>query len=240
MADFFEFTPAGDSAEQVSDLSVADALRDIARVNDMNAEDASWLEGLFQRIVEPLKDMLDGDREGTGEYRIREAAEQWHVQDGNYSCAVCSQQFIINEFLDLELTEAQLCTIAEASGWYDPESGTTPENVDNLLELFGIESKMDYQGDFRDLKKTLAEGGRAIVAVDSKVLWVEGAGNYPVYGADHAIEVIGIDDSDPDNVKVIINDSGTQDGCGKTVPVEEFMEAWGASGGFMVSAYPKD
>lgn len=240
MADILEYTPAKDTVEQMPDVSAAEILRDITLANDMDAEDVSWLEGLFQRMIEPLQDLLDGSREGTERYQIQEATEQWHVQDGDYSCAVCSQQFIINEFLDLELTEEQLCTIAEASGWFDPETGTTPENADNLLELFGIESKMDYQADFRDLKNTLAEGGRAIVAVDSKVLWVEGTGNYPVYGADHAIEVVGIDESDPNNVKVIINDSGTRDGCGKAVALDEFMEAWGASGGYMVSAYPKD
>lgn len=99
---------------------------------------------------------------------------------------------------------------------------------------------MNYEGSIADLQKTLAEGGRVIVAVDSMVLWTDGAGNYPVYGADHAIEVVGIDDADPADVKVIINDSGTQDGCGKAVPLNEFLEAWLPSGGFMVSAYPKD
>ena len=257
MFDFKEFLPPEDTGAPGMDAA-ADALREIGLSNDLNEEDTFWIKTLFQRIAEPLTDLFDSSRPGydterilpreavdlpipeTTEYEIAEATEEWHVQEGDNSCAVCSQQFIINEFLDLDLTEEQLCTIAEANGWFDPEQGTTLENVDNLLELFGIDSQMNYEGSLSDLKITLDQGGRAIVAVDSMVLWTEGAGNYPVYGADHAIEVLGIDDSNPADVKVIINDSGIGDGCGKEVPLQEFMEAWLPSGGFMVSAYPKD
>ena len=71
-------------------------------------------------------------------------------------------------------------------------------------------------------------------------LWVDGYGNYPIYGADHAVQVIGIDDSNPQDVRVIINDSGIENGCGRSVPYLEFMESWMPSGGFMVSAFPAD
>lgn len=258
MNEFREITPPKEMSDAMPDTAVADALREIGFSNDLNAQDASWIENLFRRIVESVTDIFDSSKQGYDTERIipgeaaaisdeaamdhdiAEATEEWHVQDGDNSCAVCSQQFIINEFLDLDVTEEQLCTIAEASGWFDPEQGTAPAHVDDLLELFGIDSRMNYEGSFEDLKNTLDEGGRAIVAVDSMVLWVDGAGNYPIYGADHAIEVVGIDDADPTHVKVIINDSGVEDGCGKAVPLDEFMEAWLPSGGFMVSAYPKD
>lgn len=258
MHDFKEWIPPQDMDTAGLDTAAAEALREIGLSNELSAEDTSWIEMLIQRIASPLSDLFDFSRPGydterilpggpsdlsdqaAAEYEIAEAAEEWHVQEGDNSCAVCSQQFIINEFLDLDLSEEQLCTIAEANGWFDPEQGTTLENVDNLLGLFGIDSHMNYEGSLSDLKSTLDQGGRAIVAVDSMVLWTEGVGNYPVYGADHAIEVLGIDDSNPADVKVIINDSGIGDGCGKAVPLREFMEAWLPSGGFMVSAYPKD
>lgn len=257
MFDFNELTPLEHVPVEEADRSPTEALQEIGLANDLNADDASWIEKLFQRLTEPIdffhesrlgfdtefiapESPADTIQDAAIEYDIAEATEEWHVQEGDNSCAVCSQQFIINEFLDLDLTEEQLCTIAEASGWFDPELGTTLENVDNLLELFGIDSHMNYEADLADLKKTLDEGGRAIVAVDSMVLWIDGTENYPVYGADHAIEVLGIDDSDPNNVQVVINDSGIDNGCGKSVPLAEFMEAWLPSGGFMVSAYPKD
>ena len=99
---------------------------------------------------------------------------------------------------------------------------------------------MNYEGSIQEIKKTLDQGGRVIVAVDSMALWVDGYGNYPIYGADHAVQVIGIDDSNPQDVRVIINDSGIENGCGRSVPYLEFMESWMPSGGFMVSAFPAD
>lgn len=180
----------------------------------------------------------DEGGERTGDvYHINDAMEQWHVQDGNMSCAVCSQQFIINEFLDLDVSEAELCKIAQENGWFDPEIGTYPADCDNLLEYFGIDTDMRTGAGYEDIKATLDNGGRVIVGVDSAVLWVEGYGNYPVYGADHAIEVIGVDDSNPNDVRIIINDSGEPGGCGRSVPLREFLEAWEPSGGFMISAY---
>lgn len=258
MNEFTELPSVTDMPQDAADTAMMDAMEQIRLSNDLSADDESWLEKLFHSILEPFTDIFDRAKpdydteritpgavtdtagEANIDYEITKATQEWHVQDGDNSCAVCSQQFIINEFLDLGLTEAQLCTIAEANNWFDPEGGTAPQDVDNLLQLFGIETSISYEATLADLKQTLDSGGRAIVGVDGMVLWVEGAGNYPVYGADHAIEVVGLDESDPNGVKVIINDSGAPNGCGREVPLDEFMEAWLPSGGFLVSAYPKD
>ena len=42
----------------------------------------------------------------------------------------------------------------------------------------------------------------------------------------HAVQVIGIDYSNPDEPMVILNDSGTPDGCGEMVPLDTFLDAW--------------
>lgn len=243
--------------EAASDPSLENTLKEIGRTTELSAGEESWLEALFHRIMEPIIDVFDHSEEGydterisparAGEeasegvegHDIEEAAEEWHVQEGENSCAVCTQQFIINEFMDLDMTEEQLCTIAAAKGWFDAEMGTSVSNVGNLLELFGIDTHTNYEGSISDIKNTLDQGGRVIVAVDSMVLWTDGFGNYPIYGMDHAIEVIGIDDSNPLDVRVIINDSGVENGCGRSVSYLEFMEAWNPSGGFMVSAFPR-
>ena len=259
-------TPEGfadpETARAAMEQMVQTALQEAGGAAEMNADDTSWLEGLFRRIVDPITDVLDGSKDGietetlspypsgnleTDEgmeaaeaHQIDEAMETWHVQDGDFSCAVCVQQFIINEFTGQHLSEQELCTLAEENGWFDPESGTSPKDVGNLLELYGIDTQVNYEGSISDIKNTLDQGGRVIVGVDSMVLWVDGFGNYPICGTDHAIEIIDIDDSDPLDVRVIINDSGSGNGCGRSVPYLDFMEAWTPSGGFMVSAFPKD
>ena len=244
---------------QLNTEAIVDStMLEIGKTTELGEDDASWLETLVHRIVSPIVDLFDGSEDGFDTERIapadtreqapegieahdvEEAVEEWHVQESDYSCAVCSQQFIINEFMGLDMTEEQLCKIAEAQGWLSPELGTAPRDVGNLLELFGIDTHTNYEGSMSDIKNTLDQGGRVIVAVDSMVLWTEGYGNYPVYGMDHAIEVIGIDDSNPNDIRVIINDSGIENGGGRSVSYLEFMEAWQPSGGFMVSAFPNE
>ncbi|MBQ8015501.1 MAG: hypothetical protein IJ264_04865, partial [Clostridia bacterium] len=64
----------------------------------------------------------------------------------------------------------------------------------------------------------------------------ENSGLYaPDDGADHAVQVIGIDYSDPDNPMVILNDSGHPDGCGEMVPLDDFVDAWEDSGCQMIA-----
>lgn len=244
--------PSGGTTEQLND-----AVRQIGREANLGANELSWIEKMFENIGDTVADILDindgydteriAPRDTAGEnmdpvveYNLDEATQEWHVQEAQNSCAVCAQQFIINEFLDQNVTEAELEQIAWENGWYDPEGGTSPHDADNLLQYFGIDTQINEQGTIADIVETLDQGGRVIVGVDSNVLWTEGFGNYPLSGADHAVEIIGIDRTDPNDVKVIMNDSGTPDGCGKAVPLDEFVESWGFSGGFMISAMPKD
>lgn len=204
-------------------------------VDTVEVEDGVETETI---TFEPGNDIFNPADEGTNEgYRIEEAADLWHWQETDHTCAVCSQEFIINEFLDMHITEAELAEIAEANGWL-AEDGTMPQDVGNLLEYFGIDTERHWDGTYEDLKETLDRGGRAVVGVDAWVLWTEGTDNYPLYGANHAIEVIGIDDSDPNDIKIIVNDSGEPEGRAKAYPYDEFMEAWAGSGGFIVSAFP--
>lgn len=55
--------------------------------------------------------------------------------------------------------------------------------------------------------------------------------------ADHAVQVTGIDMSNPDQPMVILNDPGAANGGGAMVPVDAFVDAWEDSGCFMVEAY---
>ena len=57
----------------------------------------------------------------------------------------------------------------------------------------------------------------------------------PEQGANHAVQVIGIDNSDPDNPVVILNDPGHPNGQGVRVAADDFMDAWEDSDNFMVS-----
>lgn len=250
---FSEF-PLDQSSLEISENAAEIAAESLKIIDSVDENDAAWIEKIYAKILTPITDSAIDDGEIETEtisfgaaneandarsegYHIQDAAKQWHRQSTDYTCAVCSQEFIINEFTDFNVSEAELINIAKENGWLD-EGGTTPESAGKILEYFGIDTQKNYEGTYEDLKNALDCGGRVLVAVDSAVLWTDGYGNYPLYGADHAIEVIGIDDSDPENITIIVNDSGDPEGCAKSYSYDEFMEAWSVSGGFMVSAFP--
>ena len=51
---------------------------------------------------------------------------------------------------------------------------------------------------------------------------------------DHALLVVGIDNTDPDNPMVLVTDPGTGEAC-KPYPLDQFMDAWSDSQHFMVT-----
>jgi hypothetical protein len=165
-----------------------------------------------------------------------ESMEAWHVQETDSSCAVCSQEFVLEDLLDDKFEEADLREIAMENGWYD-ENGTSPENVGKLLEYFGLDVDRHESGTINEIEQTLANGGSVIVGVDAGELWYNQDNVYaPGDDANHAVEVIGIDYSDPDEPMVILNDSGIENGAGSMIPLDQFISAWEDSNNFIVVA----
>jgi hypothetical protein len=91
----------------------------------------------------------------------------------------------------------------------------------------------------------LRKGEWVIVAVDAEELWEPGVhperddrSGDPLFApgqdANHAVQVIGIDRSDPGRPMVVLNDPGHPDGRGMLVPLDEFAGAWQDSGCFAV------
>lgn len=158
------------------------------------------------------------------------------------TCAIKSQQIIINEF-GIPCTEDQLVQYSIEHGWYNGQ-GTAPEDVGKLLEAANIPCKQQVNANVFNLVNELAQGHKVIVGVDSGELWDNEAieskfqnwmkdffqGDTP----DHALIVAGIDTSDPNNIKVLVTDPGSGE-HNKAYPLEQFMDAWADSSCFMVS-----
>ena len=167
------------------------------------------------------------------------AMDDWHWQETDSSCAVASQEFVLEELTGREFEESELRDLAEEHGWYDPNGGTAMDDVGNLLEYMGLRVERSSGNSIEDLEKCLANGGEVIVGVDSSEIWMGQNDEFffPGMDADHAVQVIGIDRTDPDQPMVILNDPGCTNGCGAVLPMEVFQHAWEDSGCFMVEAY---
>ena len=212
------------------------------------------LEGVFRDIFRKIfgvEESTDSTAEGStvndrseetsdtasplDRYNLDAATDQWHVQLENYSCANACQTFIINEYLGTNIDEAELNELARQQGWYQSD-GTYFEDIGNLLNEYGIENHRTWGADFQDVKNAVDQGDRVIVCVYNAALDDDWGDQMPIASANHAVEVLGVDDSNPRDVKVIVNDPGVSDGCGKVVSLDTFNRARETSGGFMVVA----
>lgn len=165
------------------------------------------------------------------------------VQQGyNDTCAIKSQQLILNEF-GIPCTEDQLVQFSYEHGWYNG-NGTSFQDVGNLLESGGIPCTRQTDANVFNLVSELAQGHKIIVGVDSDELWHNDTTAGKFYNwckdffmgdtPDHALIVAGIDTSDPNDIKVMVTDPGTGQEM-KSYPLSQFMDAWSDAECYMVS-----
>ncbi|NLX96000.1 MAG: hypothetical protein GXY83_07475 [Rhodopirellula sp.] len=163
-------------------------------------------------------------------------AENWQHQGTDFTCAVVSQQMILQQF-GIEVSEAQLVYDAVTNGWLT-DAGTSMEDLGRLLEHYGIDAHQVVGGGVESLMSELVQGRAVIVAVDADELWNPESASLDAFGQDvanHAVVVTGLDLSDPDQPRVHINDPGDPDGAGKAYPLEQFLDAWADSGNAYVA-----
>lgn len=172
---------------------------------------------------------------------------RWHEQHTSTTCAVASQEFVLDSLGVTDFSEEQLAREAEAAGWYTADGGTPMAHVGKLLEYHGLHVERAVGSTVDELRAELELGHKVIVGVDSSELWTPGRdgllaelGDLPAIpgqGADHAVEVIGFIPASPEGPMVILNDPGHPEGRGMLVEQEEFDEAWADSGHFAIAAW---
>ena len=165
--------------------------------------------------------------------------DYWELQNLPDNCAVAAQSSILSQFgIDVSMDEATY--VAMANGWYAPGFGMSPDDLGNILEVYGVPTHSVEYATIEQLASELQQGHRVLVGVNSDELWDQGTkGDFwnwfqEVSGrdtstfspADHAVAVTGLDLSDINNPQVILNDPGHPDGAGQTYPLDQFMDAW--------------
>lgn len=161
---------------------------------------------------------------------------QQHAED---TCAIKSQQLILREY-GIDVSEEDLVALSMQNGWYKGDgSGTQCCDIGRLLAEAGIPVSQHVDANIYDLADHLANGHQVIVTVDSTELWHGGFITWlhdVIVGdsMDHALLVVGIDNSDPKNPMVLVTDPGSGEAC-KPYPLDKFMDAWEDSHHFMVT-----
>lgn len=161
----------------------------------------------------------------------------WELQIEDDNCAVAAEVSLINHF-GFDISQAEANMISAENGWYHPGGGgTAPDNIGNMMDMFGIDNHTCYNASVQDLAAELAAGHGVIVGINNDDLYNNNSLEnilYDVIGhdnpydmpANHAVVVTGIDMSDPSNPMVVLNDPGIPNGAGAPFPLDAFMDAW--------------
>ena len=153
------------------------------------------------------------------------------------TCAIQSQHLILEQY-GIHVSQEELIEIAKTNGWYAEGYGTPMEMVGKLLEYYGIDIHGSQGNNIFNLANELAQGHQVIVGVDAfELISPEETKDWDtIYGEqpNHALVVVGVDTTDPDNVQVIVTDPGTGNRR-MAYPAEQFLDAWKDSDCFMVT-----
>jgi hypothetical protein len=187
--------------------------------------ESAWNPSEFDGLGNPIQD-----------------AQFWQQQNGANSCAVVAQMSVYESITGVDLSEAEVCKMAEENGWYDPETGTQSNAVGKILNALGVPTDQRYDANLEDIANALEQGDKVIVGLDANEIWTplrDPATNAPIEqpNAGHAVWVTGVDQQADGSVKIILNDSGTPDGQMKVVDAEDFLNAWTDYGNQLVVAH---
>jgi|GEM_PF-3709020 len=170
----------------------------------------------------------------------------WHLQHHDDTCAIVSQQLVLESLTGHSVSENELMQEAYERGWYNPGGGTPAAHVGDLLQAHGIPIERGGGRSIKDLESQLDQGNKVIVAVNGNDIWyphtlsifdtiLTDIGFMPGQPANHAVQVVSIDHSNASHPMVVLNDSGIFTGAGERVPLDIFEQAWATSNDFMVS-----
>ena len=160
----------------------------------------------------------------------------WHMQNAKYSCAVVCQEFVAEQLLNKNFSEKEFADFAEKKGWYNVDSGTSLYDTGNILEELGINVQRNENLTLNDLAQELESDGKIICAVNTSIMQNPLFSLIPGLKADHAVQVIGIDYSNPKDPEVVLNDPGVENGQGRRVNLNTFLKAWETSNNFAAIA----
>lgn len=156
----------------------------------------------------------------------------WHQQQRWDDCAVVGQQFLLEEITGQPHSETECVDIAQSNGGYVPDHGTYWDHIGDVLNAYGIPTENSFHNTSSDITNQLQQNHKVLVGVDATIL--SGQQQPPGQHTNHIVQVIGVDNSDPQHPKYVLNDPGTPNGQGIVVPAEKFYESWGAAGNWMM------
>ena len=150
---------------------------------------------------------------------------------------------IIHAMTGIEVPREELLKEAIARGWYN--EGILPKHLGKALSLYDIAYHINENGTTADIMRELVYGRKMIVALDmSKFLSNDirflgtGIANVKetisdmlgMRTCDQAVWITDVDSSDPNDIKIVINDTTVAGTSEKIYSLSDFVETWDDTG----------
>ena len=214
-----EYTQPKEQAGEPVEETVTDYLKEGYFEEE---EDGSLLRHPPRLDPEKLKEQ--GDDRFVGE--PLEDLKHWHQQETPTSCAVACQDYIIDALTEQDPTEQELRELAEEMGWYREGEGTPGFAIGELAKYYGLQAEAEPGMSLEQVKNALEQGDKLIASVDTRLLYYPENEEFAfaefLKQGCHAVQVTGLDMSNPDDIKVIINDPWMKEGGANVYSWDEF------------------
>lgn len=164
-----------------------------------------------------------------------EDAKVWTRSDSDCDDGILCGKYVTDLLTENSISESDARLFANKCGEFDDEYGFTKDGVGEFLKNLGLDISREYNLSLKDLCESLDNNEKIICEVSSISLYYPEAADFPCLSADRFVQIIGIDETSPENITVIVNDPFESVG-GTVVNADVFMSAWKTSNYYAVFA----
>lgn len=220
-------TRAGDEYELAvdSDFDLRED-RTIVATREELAERWPQLLAVIDVAWPPEDGAADQETDGSLVGNPEAMAEQWSLQGFNGACGPASIAQLLRLYTGEDIGRLEVIEATDTAGLLtrgeDGVPGMFIDDIDTMLDSYGLEADVFTNSTIADLEGYLADGHGVLVSVDADEYWTPLLGEGE-RGINHVVLVTGID---REAGIVYLNDTGTPDGAALEVPLEHFENAW--------------
>jgi len=145
-------------------------------------------------------------------YQIDFNLDFFDPQIASNSCTISCLHSIVERILDKDFSEEISAALADDSGLFNLLQGTIPGNFDNVASLYGLSSNTDPGHTIEELLQHKEAGNCILAHIDGEELYDPSLQslNDSFDGTGHTIEILGLDEANPDLIKILDPSKGLQ------------------------------
>lgn len=164
-----------------------------------------------------------------------EDAKVWMRLNSDCDDGILCGKYVADLLAENNILENNIRQLANRCGEFDEAYGSTKEGITKFIEGMGLEVSGEYNLTIKVLCESLDNNEKVICEISSILANYPEMSDFPGLSADRFVQVIGIDETNPDSKAVIVNDPF--ESCGGTkVNLDVFTSAWGKSDFYAVFA----